>query len=339
MNIYRLMKYARKVKSPRMKMLALWAMHICRRRYLGLFFDPILSCNLQCQMCYFSDIERRKTLHGVMPIDRVRQLADGLFHRALKLQIGCGAEPTLYKELPEVVRLAKQKCVPYISITTNGNLLTREKLEELVDAGLNEMTLSVHGLKQTTYETLMQGAKFERFLSLLEDIKTIKQQHSTFKIRINYTMNTDNVDDLALFPTLFKDVPIDVLQLRPIQKIGNSAYTDFSTDHILEVYDTIIAPLVAHCKACGITCLVPSREAINGLPEDTPPLEKAVYDMTYCNIEPSGWNDDYNIETDTFESYSRHTHRARRMLKLAIFGAKKDKGEKSKTKKMIYDVK
>ena len=339
MDIYRLMKYARRVKSPRLKMLGLWLMHVCRRRYLGLFFDPVLACNLQCRMCYFSDPERRKTLHGVMPIERVRQLADGLFHRALKLQIGCGAEPTLYKNLEEVVRLAKQKQVPYVSITTNGNLLTTEKLETLIAAGLDEMTLSVHGLKPTTYETLMQGAKFGRFLSLLESIKAVKQEHPAFKVRINYTMNTDNVDDLALFPEVFRDVPIDVLQLRPVQKIGNSAYTDFSTDHILDVYNSIIAPLVMHCKALGITCLVPSKDAVSALPDDTPPLEKAVYDMTYCNIEPTGWNENYDLDHDTFETYSRRTHRARRMLKMVFCGAEKDNGGKGKTKKMIYDVK
>ena len=56
-------------------------------------------------MCYFSDDEKRKEMHGNLTKQDMENIAEALFHRALKLQIGCGAEPSLYKNLVEIVRL------------------------------------------------------------------------------------------------------------------------------------------------------------------------------------------------------------------------------------------
>ena len=74
MNIYKLLKLASCGKIPPfVKLLGLWAMHITGRRYIGIFFDPVLACNLRCRMCYFSNESRRKELSGVITS---RQLDD-----------------------------------------------------------------------------------------------------------------------------------------------------------------------------------------------------------------------------------------------------------------------
>ena len=96
-------------------------------------------------MCYFSDEEKRKKMRGNLSYEEIEAIAKSLFHRALKLQIGCGAEPTLHKDLVKIIALGKQHQVPYISLTTNGNLLTKETLIVDVENGLDELTLSAHG--------------------------------------------------------------------------------------------------------------------------------------------------------------------------------------------------
>src|SRR5574344_2925712 len=153
MKIYNLLKLYNKIKSPRLKLLGLYVLHVTGRRYMGIFFDPNLGCNLRCRMCYFSDEEARRQKVGVLSMAQIETIAKVLFRRALNLQIGCGAEPTLDKDLAEVVRLGERFGVPYISITTNGKLLTRELLESLMEAGLNEVTISVHGLCKETYRS------------------------------------------------------------------------------------------------------------------------------------------------------------------------------------------
>lgn len=57
MNIYKLLKVYQKIKSPKVKLLGILALHITKRRYLSLNIDPALACNFRCRMCYFSDNE------------------------------------------------------------------------------------------------------------------------------------------------------------------------------------------------------------------------------------------------------------------------------------------
>ena len=111
-DIYRLFRLFGKLPGTRLKLAALYGLHVTGRRYLGVFLDPVLACNFRCRMCYFSDEAYRREARGVMSMDDYRRVAGALFRRTLKLQLGCGAEPTLYKELGELVRLAKRDAMP-----------------------------------------------------------------------------------------------------------------------------------------------------------------------------------------------------------------------------------
>lgn len=162
-NIYNILRLDTQIKSRRLKLLGIWLFHVLGKRYIGVFLDPVLACNFRCKMCYFSDEEKRKSLRGTLKYEEIEAIAGSLFHRALKLQIGCGAEPTLHKDLVKIIALGKQYNVPYVSLTTNGNLLTKEQLAVAVENGLDELTLSAHGFTRETYEHLMTNGKFDLF--------------------------------------------------------------------------------------------------------------------------------------------------------------------------------
>lgn len=280
-------------------------------------------------------------MHGMLSAKDVEAIAKALFHRALKLQIGCGAEPSLYKNLTAIVRLGKQYNVPYISLTTNGNLLTKEQLYELAEAGLNEITLSTHGIRKKTYEYLMTNGKHALFLQLLANLKEVKEHYPDFKIRINYTMNEDNTEELKEFWNVFGEIPLDILQLRPVQEIGNSEYQNFSLEKISQWLGSIVTPLVEECRKRGITCMAPEQENLETLEQETPDKDKSFEELTYCYVSAhSCWNEDFDYHTDTFESYCRRKRMGMYILRklFAKTGGKLDKS-KHVTRKMNYSVK
>lgn len=287
-------------------------------------------------MCYFSNAEKRKAYKGILSYEEIEQIASALFHRALKLQIGCGAEPTLHKDLTRIVALGKQHQIPYISLTTNGSLLTKETLNEMIGAGLNEITLSVHGLTKESYERFMTNGNFETFQNTLAILSEIKQRHSAFSIRINYTINKDNIDELSYLWDIIGD-RIDVLQLRPIQELGESEYTDFDLTEVYAKYDTVLAPLIRQCEEKNITCIAPEKENIRVLDrkEET---DQSIVDATYCYVSPRGcWKDGFNFVTDTFESYAKK-HKIGRRLMQAVWKNEKA-GKANVTRKMNYNIK
>jgi len=287
-------------------------------------------------MCYFSDEEERKKYRGILQLEDIQQIAKGLFQRAIKLQIGCGAEPTLHKDLAAIIRLGKEYKVPYISLTTNGNLLTKEKLREAIVAGLNEITLSAHGFTRETYEYFMTNATFDLFCRLLSDIGELKQEFPDFKLRINYTVNKDNMKELAHIWETTGGI-MDILQMRPVYEIGESEYRDFDLNYIYDNYDQFIQPVIEACVQRNIICLAPGKEDLMKL-EKKHPIDHLIANLTYCYASSKGcWQDDYDYSNETFNSYTKRHNYSIRLLK-NIF-TKEVQQHVNMTRKMNYNIK
>ncbi|RZW56407.1 MAG: radical SAM protein [Flavobacteriaceae bacterium] len=301
MNVYQLLRLNRLVKNHRIKFFGLYLLHKLNLRYLAVNLDPVMACNLRCKMCYFTDADYVKTLKGQLKDDELERIAEVIFKRALKLQIGCGTEPTLYKNLERIVALGKQYKVPYISLTTNANLLNEEKIKALLDAGLNEFTISLHGVEKASYENFMKKGNYETFHKVFNAFKQFKSNYD-FKVRINYTFNKDNFYELNSFFDHFDGRSFDILQIRPIQKIGNTEYNDFDLEPLREDYKTLIQSVRQACKKNNITLLasdeIPSSSTLN--------TSSVIFDYTFCYVSPNKfWKEDFNWKTDSFNSFSK----------------------------------
>lgn len=320
MNIYNLLKYIGYIRSPRLKLFGLWCAHLLGKRYIGIYIDPILGCNYRCQMCYYSNEEIRHKKRGRMTSEQLQSVAQSIFARTLKLQIGCGAEPTLdMNSCLQLIKLGRNYGVPYISMTTNGILLSEDKLLNMAAAGLNELTISLHGISRSTYEKMMgPTADYNAFLHLLEIIKNVKLLYPELNIRVNYTMNADNVDELADFDTLFKDVSINQLQLRPIRKIGDSVYDNFDLSHVAECLDTIIKPLAERCIKQGIIVLLPERNHLEHYEakKRTSARERLLSLFTYHHIDAQEIKDaQIQYGQEDYNAYCRRTHLSNKIWK------------------------
>lgn len=338
-SFYRLLKTFMGIRSFRLKAAALLAAHRLGRRYISIYLDPVMACNIRCKMCYFSDDKKRPKPLIPMSSAYIGQLNKALFGRALKLQIGCGAEPTLYKSLPMLVKDAKNAGIPYVELTTNGQLLDYEKLSELAQSGLDGITLSLHGTTKDTYEYLMSGAEFERLKSLIRDIAKIQYDYPAFSLRINYTFNRLNYKEMPGVFRLFEPAKISVLQIRPIQNLGNTDYSDFCLDDIIDDYNNVIVPLRRQSHEAGVTMLAPSLSNIKAVDAQRDPAAKLIEDITYCYVSSDFcYKDDFDLSADTFDSYWKRNKLGSRLLKSCFFGNGHSKSSVDTTKKMNYTV-
>lgn len=341
-NVYKLIKLATGKRLPGpLRMLGLLGMHLAGKRTIGIFIDPVLSCNLRCKMCYFSDADKRASMRGRMDSRQLDLVEKAMFHRGLKLQIGCGAEPTLYSDLEDIVKRGKRAGIPYISLTTNGQLIAsgRVDLMALAAVGLNEITLSLHGTDKETYEYLMPGADYDKLLRLVQIIRDVKKEHPAFVARVNFTVNSLNVDNLAGdgFWRLWGEDVLDVVQLRPVQDLGVSEWRDFDHSSLIERYDSTIGAIVEGCKARGITCIAPDKQQIGAVNEVQEADTATIEDFTYCYVSPSScYKADFDLESDTYETYHKRHHSARRLFASA-FGMGKSR-RRNTSKKLNYKV-
>lgn len=335
MNIYKLLKLNWLIKNPRIKFFGIYLLHKMNQRYIAIHFDPVMACNLRCKMCYFTDENYVKKTKGIFPKEDLEILADKMFKRALKLQVGCGTEPTLYKELPQIIKLGKQHHVPYISLTTNGNLLTKEKVNELVTNGLDEFTISLHGVKKEAYEEFMGKASFEKFHEVLEAIYEAKAINPKLTLRINYTFNKDNFDELKDFFSIYGKYEPNVLQIRPMKSMGDTAFQDTDITSLKDRYDVILNGIKTEAKQRKMILMATS--SYERLISESN-IESSVYNYTYCYIRPGyTWKDGFDYKTDYFNAFSNKIGLSKSLL-TNVFASKKKLNELETKTSLDYTI-
>jgi len=315
MNIYRVLKLNRMIRSNRLKLLLIFFAHLLNKRYYSVRIDPVFACNLRCLMCYFS--KSRNVQPKKFSKEELELLAKNLFGNALQVMVGCGAEPTIHPDFIYLVELAKRHSVPHVGIVTNGQLLSKNDLIGLSAVGLNELTLSVHATQRETYECFMVGAKWEKLISLLENIKTLKDDGKiAFSLRINFTANPDNIQELEMFFGVFGNYPINTLQIRPIMEIGGAYFKPFNGKSI-PLYNRVIESLRTSCKKRGITLLANTQNP-NSQQKWNPVIAE-----TYKYVSPQVVVDNNFLwQTETYRQFLKRTGWYKTVLE-SVFSTRK----------------
>ncbi len=143
----------------------------------SLFVFPTTFCNFKCVYCAHSlGRAGMREQYGFEPqtmsmdtYDKVlAQLKE--FPRPLKLLSLTGhGEPMLNKNLPEMIRLAKEAGVAQrIEIISNASLLTPELSDTLISAGLDGLRVSLQGMSAEKYKDVCGwDLNFDEFLTNL----------------------------------------------------------------------------------------------------------------------------------------------------------------------------
>ena len=99
------------------------------------------KCNLDCAYCSEYDNSKDHIPYETLipRIDKIKEL--GTLHCDL-----IGGEPLLHPDLIRLMRHVTHDCGMTTGMTTNGFLLTEDKLLELIDAGMGRIQMSVDGL-------------------------------------------------------------------------------------------------------------------------------------------------------------------------------------------------
>jgi uncharacterized protein len=114
---------------------------------------PLTACNLDCVFCSVdAGKSSRKVVDYIIEKDYLVEEFNKLAARKehpVEAHIGPQGEPLLYAPLVDLVRdLRKNPKVKIVSIDTNGTLLTEKLIDELAEAGLTRMNISLQSLDE-----------------------------------------------------------------------------------------------------------------------------------------------------------------------------------------------
>jgi uncharacterized protein len=161
---------------------------------------PITGCNLKCIYCSVDEDKRTREFvvekdYIIQELDKVLQIKE----KPIEMHIAANGEPLLYKPLIALIKdLSKHPKVRKISVETNGVLLSKDKVDELVEAGLDQFNFSLNSLDKKTAQ-IMSGCSYP-----LENIKEILKYISK-KCRLVIApvliedINEKDMDDIIIF--------------------------------------------------------------------------------------------------------------------------------------------
>jgi MoaA/NifB/PqqE/SkfB family radical SAM enzyme len=156
------------------------------------------GCNYTCQMCPQSNPGRGKNFTRKMPLKDFERILDELVPKYGNPQINLegSGEPTMAKDLPEYIKAVKKrglKCFMYC----NGARLNGKFMNDVVDAGIDFIRISLIGYNKEKYKEWMNVDNFDLIISNLRELKEyIAESKSNCKISTYHLiLNPEKVEE------------------------------------------------------------------------------------------------------------------------------------------------
>lgn len=142
-----------------------------RLKYSPFFTQLVVirRCNLDCGYCNEYDLVSD-------PVDKhiLKERIDQLYNLGAFSICLTGGEPTLHPDLPEIIEYCRNKGFVSTSMISNGFFMTPSMIEKLNKAGLQELQISIDGVKsnETTKKVLNNLRKRLKSLREYAQFKT-----------------------------------------------------------------------------------------------------------------------------------------------------------------------
>ena len=156
-------------------------------------------CNLSCKWCYRRDPQYKSALDKELDIAVYRKFVENTKGRFRLVHLAGLGEPTLYPKLIEAIQLSK-KLSENIIFTSNGSLLTTEKIDKYVEAGLTHMEISIDAFDKEKLKEY-RGVDLDHLYRIVLYIS----EKTPLRLQINSVVSTENYHSLKGIVRTFKE--------------------------------------------------------------------------------------------------------------------------------------
>jgi MoaA/NifB/PqqE/SkfB family radical SAM enzyme len=170
-------------------------------------------CNLRCIMCPTNEYSHNKNI-----------MEDSVFEKVLNfiadpniktIQMYGWGEPLLDPKLSVRIRQAKQiNPRAYIAISSNGTLFTSQKINQILESGLDQINISFDAGSKEVYEKIRVNSNFKRTIENLRGLSSKRSKNKTSLWAI-YVVLKENVNDMERAVKLFYELGFDSITFTP----------------------------------------------------------------------------------------------------------------------------
>jgi radical SAM protein with 4Fe4S-binding SPASM domain len=194
------------------------------------------QCNLRCKHCY-EDAGGRKRQE--LSTDEAKQVIDILSEVAgigLPALSFSGGEPLARKDFFELAAYAKKR-IPYLSIASNGTIITRDNAKKIKDVGVDYVEISLDGTVPQTHDEFrgVPGA----FQKTIQGIRNCVEEG--IDTCIATVLHRDNFAEAEKIIGLAKELGVRFMHFNyiPTGRAKEHVALDLTPDERLHVLQTI----------------------------------------------------------------------------------------------------
>jgi MoaA/NifB/PqqE/SkfB family radical SAM enzyme len=177
-----------------------------------LYLEVTNRCNLRCPACilYRGRWEPERDISWeefIMITDQMTTLERAVLH-------GIG-EPLLHPNLASMVRHLKRRKATVL-FNSNGILLDEKRQEELIDAGIDEIRISLDAASPQGYQAMRKSGQFNQVLENLRACMAQLKSRGLSRPRISlwFLGTRENIDELPQFIHLAADLGVSEIYLQ-----------------------------------------------------------------------------------------------------------------------------
>lgn len=155
------------------------------------------ECNNRCLFCYDGTGYKRGRVLPISTEEAKEKIKIGFEAGCNFLDI-LGGEPTIRKDLIDLINYAKRLGYEQIAITTNGQMLSYyDYAKKLVEAGLNHIIFSIHSNNPEIHDFLTSNkGSWERAINGLKNIMKLKDEGYEIYVGNNTVITKYNYDHM-----------------------------------------------------------------------------------------------------------------------------------------------
>ena len=207
--------------------LAVWELRILREalsvrrsfsRTRKIIINLTYKCNNYCSFCAVGN--------------RLHEDGDFEFHQQVLREHraeGCdlvdfdGGEPTLYPNLLQIIRYARQLGYHQVNVTSNGRALSYpETAQKILNSGVTSLLISCHGSSAEVHDECVQvkGA-FEQTMEGIRNV--LRMKPSGLDFGVNITLTQDNWRELPTYFGLMDSLGVSKLNIQFLTPFGRTS--------------------------------------------------------------------------------------------------------------------
>lgn len=166
------------------------------------FWELTRACMLACKHCRAKAIQRRNP--NELSKEECYRVLDEIASFSNPMLVFTGGDPLMREDLVEIVSYASKKF--RVSIAFSGTeKATKDKLEDLKNAGVSRIAISIDGLEETHDEFRGIKGAFAKSIEVLRNAKEVG-----LPFQINTTVTKNNISELPEIAKLCAELGADM---------------------------------------------------------------------------------------------------------------------------------